>query len=199
MRTLLSVLMVGCEAEVPIYDSGLVASDTADSAAVSSGCTWQNSATFAGGEAAWDGCDSAVVTGEFAFADNLPPDTRALEILLSLGDDGCSISLRSPSVCGLGSYSVDAARFAATITAQSCPNLPSGSSAVYVADSGSVTLSSLSTGIEVGNRSGLPTPLYVEANYDIFAEGGVHFTGSVVVDQDVIADDFGTLACEDPG
>lgn len=191
--------MVGCEAEVPTFDSGSTTADTSDTAPVSSGCTWQSSATFTGGEATWEGCDSAVVTGEFAFADNLPPDTRALELLLTLGDDGCSISLRSPSVCGLGTYTIDAARFATTITAQSCPNLPSGSSAVYVADSGTVTLDSLSTGIEVGNRSGLLTPLYVEAAYDIFAEGGVHLTGSVVVDQDIAAEDFGALACEDPG
>ena len=170
--------------------------DTGSAPACSLAFTAQFSADSA---PSWDTCIAQESAASFEFASDASPSPRTLELTLIAAnavEDECSVKLRFPSLCGLGTYTVDAARVGMTFELEDCAAADEFAR-VYVADAGSASVEALSAGTQTGQLSGIALPLFVQGSFDVSA-GNVSMTGNFSTTTNVIAGDAGTTGCVDP-
>jgi hypothetical protein len=178
---------------LPVDDSGNADSATADVAT----CIWVAEAGFSSGTVGWDGCASAAAEASFEFSASAVPEAAEVELHFIASDD-CEVSLRLPSLCGLGTYTVEGGRAAVAVVTNGCTGVPAEEQGTFVAARGNITLSGLGAGTATGDLSGLHLPLYVQGSYDIFAEGNVRFVADVQASVEVSAANAGTNGCDPP-
>ena len=134
-----------------------------------------------GTSAAVQSCAEPTMSGSYEILANAPPELRSFEMMFDTSEHDtvdCWIEIKQQGVCGTGYYDLAQPSGELVVATWDCDGVLTDNEAEVIFDSGWVQLTSIDTGENTGDLTGIPTLTTVEGSLDAETSDGVSIVGT---------------------